>query len=161
MPHLGAPQKEQATQLSHTVRGPSLVPYRLPSCQSRVCELPGAQVLCLCGFPHHDLNPPGSYNHSSLSSIGLLELGPVLSYRSLHPEKHLKIYTKKFFKPKFKRRKKYFCQFYLLGDDEMVWKRESTAALAMDQVWLAAPTPVISLYLYLRLQGLLVLYGPL
>uniref|UniRef100_A0A8C8T0B6 Histidine kinase/HSP90-like ATPase domain-containing protein n=1 Tax=Peromyscus maniculatus bairdii TaxID=230844 RepID=A0A8C8T0B6_PERMB len=40
--------------------------------------------LAVSGFPCHTLDPPFSYNPSSLSSTELLELGPVLGCGSLH-----------------------------------------------------------------------------
>ena len=45
------------TLLPPTFRGSSLVLYRLPYCQSRVRELPLAQVSCFYRYPHHGLDP--------------------------------------------------------------------------------------------------------
>lgn len=49
LPTLGIPHLDQTTQLSHICKEPRSVPYRLPSCHSRVCDLLWAQVTCFWG----------------------------------------------------------------------------------------------------------------
>ena len=51
IPLLRALKIDQATQLSHTCRGPRSIPCRFPKSWSRVHELRCTQVSCLCGFP--------------------------------------------------------------------------------------------------------------
>lgn len=63
-------QTSQATQLSSTFSGPSLVLCRFPHYQSRVSGLSLAQVSCFCGYPHygHDI-----FAHIiALTSLGLV-----------------------------------------------------------------------------------------
>ena len=61
-----------------TYRGTRSVPCRLPKTWFRVHVPPWGQVRCLHEFPSHDLDFSGSYNPPSLSSWGILELGPGL-----------------------------------------------------------------------------------
>lgn len=80
----GAPKMDPATKLSTTCRRSRSVLCQLPSCQSGVHDLPQALSAVSVGFPDIILTSPCSYNHSSLSSAGLAELGPVLNCGYLH-----------------------------------------------------------------------------
>lgn len=69
----------QATHLSSTCRGTSSVLSGLLNCQSRVPELPGDQVKCLCGLPSKDKNLISDIFESSLEFL-LLSLLFILSF---------------------------------------------------------------------------------
>lgn len=54
------------------------------NCQASACELLWTHVSCICGLSCDNLIPPGSYNPSSFSSMGFLELGQELVCESMH-----------------------------------------------------------------------------
>lgn len=66
---------DQATKLSPTFLGPSWFPCRYYG-QSLVCDFPLAGVRCLCGFPHHALEPL-VHDPSFFSSMELQELSQI------------------------------------------------------------------------------------
>ena len=54
--HPGPTASLPKPQNNHTLNVPSSILCRFPSYQTSVSELPLAQISCLCGFPHHDLD---------------------------------------------------------------------------------------------------------
>lgn len=79
----GASQKVQASTLSLTYEGPSLVPWRLHSCWSGGHEFSHPCFSCLCRFLHHNLDLPCSYSFSSFSWIRCQSLACCLVYKDI------------------------------------------------------------------------------
>lgn len=61
------------------LQGPASDPWKLPSYLFRLPLVPEAQISCLCGFPHRELDCPCSYCCLSLSSTYSPELSLVLA----------------------------------------------------------------------------------